>query len=176
MSDTEEQPTAGLGEQEEGNDSYRPPNRHSPLMYDEDYINNRLKDSINKFGTLSGENQKMYKRYKRAEILIATTIPFSIMLSTVGIVESVAPLRILLLIYSAVGGALLAFMGNVLNLSAYYDRWKNFRARAEVLKREQYLYSTKMPPYHLQDAFPLLVERVEEILDEVEKEDDDSDK
>lgn len=152
--------------------AYKPSDRRTPLMYDADYINERLEGSIIRFSQISGENQKKYKQYKRTEIIIAGTIPFAIMLSAVEFIEAIPVLRISLLLYSAVGGALLAFMSNVMKISEYYDRWKNFRAKAEVLKREQFLYITQMPPYHDADAFPQLVDRVEEILDELDKEEE----
>lgn len=153
-------------------ESYMPSDRRTPLMYDADYITERLEGSITRFSQISSENQKKYKQYKRTEIVIAGTIPFAIMLSAVEFVEAVAVLRIALLLYSAVGGALLAFMSNVMKISEYYDRWKNFRAKSEVLKREHFLYITQMPPYHDVDAFPQLVDRVEEILDELDKEEE----
>lgn len=149
-----------------GSGDYRPVGRSSDLMHDERYIQERLHTSEAHLNDLSAENQRKYKRLKKSEIIIAATIPFAVTLSSIHPINESVILETMLTIYSGIGGALLALMSNVLKMGGFFDKWMEYRSRAELLKREEYLYLTHMPPYHKRDAFPILVDRVEEILNE----------
>lgn len=149
---------------------YIPNGRGSELMRDERYIKDRLQASEKLLSDLSSENQTKYKRLKKSEIVIAATIPFAVTLSSISPFNQSIIIETLLTIYSGIGGAVLALMSNVLKMGGFFDKWMEYRGRAELLKREEYLYVTNMPPYDEHDAFPVLVERVEQILNEPEEE------
>lgn len=146
-----------------------PDDRRAPILQDQEYIQSRLDVSVEKMSSLSKKNQIKYKRLKRAAIVIGATIPLCVTLTTITEVDSVPWLKIPLLVYSALGGTVLALMNNLLKTGNYFDNWKNYRSISETLLREKYLYLTSMPPYHGQDAFPLIVEKVEGILGEEEE-------
>lgn len=150
----------------EGVVDYRPEGRSSELMHDELYIKERLHTSEARLNDLSSENQKKYKRLRKSEIIIAATIPFAVTLSSIHPINESVILETILTIYSGIGGAVLALMSNVLKMGGFFDKWMEYRSRAELLKREEYLYVTHMPPYTKHDAFPTLVDRVEQILNE----------
>ncbi len=154
----------------EENTDYIPHGRGSELMRDERYIKERLQASEQLLNDLSSENQTKYKRLKKSEIVIAATIPFAVTLSSISPFNESVIMETLLTIYSGIGGAVLALMSNVLKMGGFFDKWMEYRSRAELLKREEYLYVTNMPPYDEHDAFPVLVERVEQILNEPEEE------
>jgi hypothetical protein len=44
------------------------------------------------------------------------------------------------------------------------ERWIEYRATAESLRREKFLFLTQTEPYDKDDAFHLLVQRVEALL------------
>lgn len=149
---------------------YIPKGRGSELMRDQVYIKERLQASEQLLNDLSSENQTKYKRLKKSEIIIAATIPFAVTLSSISPFNESVLMETLLTIYSGIGGAVLALMSTVLKMGGFFDKWMEYRSRAELLKREEYLYVTNMPPYQGHDAFPVLVERVEQILNEPEDE------
>ncbi len=153
----------------EGQD-YKPDSRSSQLMYDEKYIEERLRTSEKWLSDISSLNQKKYKRLKKSEIIIAATIPFAVTLSSMQVISESAFAESVFTIYAGIGGAILALMNNILKMGGFFDKWKEYRSRAELLKREEYLYLTRMPPYDVRDAFPALVERVEQILNDPEEE------
>ncbi|MBV6644294.1 MAG: DUF4231 domain-containing protein [Cyclobacteriaceae bacterium] len=165
---TSSQPTVSSADKEEEQD-YIPSDRASNLMHDEKYINERLHASERTLNQLSALNKKKYKRLKKAEIIIAATIPFAVTLSSIPPLNQ-GEAETVLTIYAGIGGAVLALMNNVLKMGGFFDKWKDYRSRAELLKREEYLYMTRMPPYESPDAFPALVERVEHIITEPEEE------
>lgn len=138
------------------------------LLDDELYIRDRMQTSVAMLSKLSDLNQKKYKRLKRLEIVMASTIPFAIAISSMEPINRLAGIEMLLTVYAGVGGAIIALMNNTLELGGYMNKWKNYRSRAELLKREEYLYITRLSPYCSEDAFPKLVERVEKILNATE--------
>lgn len=157
-------------ESPEENRDYIPKGRGTELMRDERYIKDRLQASEKMLNDLSSANQAKYKRLKKSEIVIAATIPFAITLSSIHPINESVLFETILTVYSGIGGAVLALMSNVLKMGGFFDKWMEYRSRAELLKREEYLYMTNMPPYDMTDAFPTLVERVEQILTEPEEE------
>jgi hypothetical protein len=49
-------------------------------------------------------------------------------------------------------------------LSGFADKWIEYRATAESLRKEKFLFLTQTEPYDKADAFHLLVQRVEGLL------------
>ena len=149
---------------------YIPKGRGSELMHDHRYIKERLQVGEQLLSDLSSANQTKYKRLKKSEIVIAATIPFAVTLSGIHPFNESVLIETMLTIYAGIGGAILALMRKVLKIAGFFDKWLEYHSRAELLKREEYLYVTNMPPYHMNDAFPVLVERVEQILNGPEEE------
>lgn len=142
---------------------YTPENRQAPIVFDEDYMN-RVDQGIEYLNEESVRNQRKYKQIKKLGILIGSTIPIAVMLSAFEQIDSNHWIRTPLLVYAAIGGTLLALMNNFLRTGNFFDNWRNYRNMAETLQREKYLYLTRMPPYDRKDAFPQLVEKVEDLL------------
>lgn len=148
----------------ENPEQYKPVDRQAEVLRDEEYIQNRIDVSVDRLNVLSSQNQSKYKKLKRAAIIIGATIPLCVTLTTIDYINNVPWFKIPLLVYSALGGTVLALMNNLLKTGNFYDNWKSFRSISETLLREKYLYLTKMPPYNKNDAFPLVVEKVEGLL------------
>ena len=125
------------------------------MISPEEYIDQRLSDQINWYDRKSGRNQRWFRRLRFAEIVAAATIPF---LS--GFAGNSLPIKI------AIGalGVLVAVVASLLGLLQLQERWIEYRATAESLRREKFLFLTQTEPYDKEDAFHLLVQRVEALL------------
>ena len=125
------------------------------MISPEEYIEQRLSDQIGWYDRKSGTNQRWFKRLRFVEILAAATIPF---LS--GFAGNWFPIKI------AIGalGVFVAVIASLLGLLQLQVHWIEYRATAESLRREKFLFLTQTEPYDKDDAFHLLVQRVEALL------------
>jgi Protein of unknown function (DUF4231) len=125
------------------------------MMVPEEYIEQRLNDQIVWYDRRSGTNQRWFKRLRFAEIVAAAVIPF--LSGFAG--ESLA-------IKIAIGavGVIVAVIASLLALLRLQEHWISYRATAEALKTEKFLFLTQTQPYDKEDAFHLLVQRVEALL------------
>ena len=125
------------------------------MMAPEEYIEQRLNDQIVWYDRKSGTNQRWFKRLRFAEIVAAAIIPF---LS--GFAGNSLPIKI------AIGalGVLVAVVASLLGLLQLQVHWIEYRATAESLRREKFLFLTQTEPYDTDNAFHLLVQRVEALL------------
>ncbi len=146
-----------IGEHE----NFEPLERKQALMYDEDYIKNRLDNQIAWYDRKSSINQKKYKKYKRLEFIIAATIP---VITTLTAIIPNELLEKVLLLGAAFGGIVLVVINKTLELEDYFKFWKEYRTTCEALQYERALYLTRSEPYDENDAFPILVQKVESIL------------
>jgi hypothetical protein len=121
----------------------------------DEYIEQRLDDQINWYDQKSSTNQIWFKRLRFAEIVAAAIIPF---LS--GFAGGSLAIKI------AIGalGVVVAVIASLLALLHFQEHWINYRAKAEALKTEKFLFLTQTQPYDKEDAFHLLVQRVEALL------------
>jgi len=114
----------------------------------------RLNDQLGWYDRKSGDYQKRYKQIKTTQLILASSIPvFAIVGATWG--------RWL----TAILGASVAILEGVQQLGQYNNLWVNYRATAEQLKHEKYLFLAKSGPYRgleEQETLRLLAERVEE--------------
>lgn len=125
-------------------------------MTPEEYLEQRLDDQIRWYDAKSGSAQRWFKGLRAAEIVFAAAIP--VLASFVGDENPwIGPLMGIL-------GALVVVLAGILSLQQYQERWVEYRATAESLKHEKYLYLTSTDPYAGPDAFPLLVQRVEALI------------
>ena len=125
------------------------------MMAPEEYIEQRLSDQIGWYDRKSITNQRWFKRLRFAEIVAASIIPF---LS--GFAGDSLRIKI------AIGalGIVVAAIASLLGLLQLQEHWIEYRATAESLRREKFLFLTETDPYDNDDAFHLLVQRVEALL------------
>jgi hypothetical protein len=125
------------------------------MISPEEYIEQRLNDQIVWYDRKSGTSQRWFKRLRFGEIVAAAIIPF---LS--GFAGNSFPIKI------AIGalGIVVAVIASLLGLLQLQEHWIEYRATAESLRREKFLFLTQTEPYDKDDAFHLLVQRVEALL------------
>ena len=61
-------------------------------------------------------------------------------------------------------GIVVAVIASLLGLLQLQEHWIEYRATAESLRKEKFLFLTQTEPYDKDDAFHLLVQRVEALL------------
>jgi hypothetical protein len=129
-------------------------------MNPEEYMEQRLQDQIDWYDRKSASSQKTFKRLRTTEIVAAALIPFlsGILINLPASYKLVSPIVI------GVLGIIVTVIAGVLSLGRYQERWVEYRATCESLKREKYLFQTGVEPYDTADAFRLLVQRTEELL------------
>ena len=114
----------------------------------------RLNDQLEWYDHKSGVNQKRYKQIQAAQIILATSIPvFSLIGDYWG--------RLIM----AILGASVAILAGFQQLGNYNDLWTTYRATAEQLRHEKFLFLAQSGPYRTvqgKEALRLLAERVEE--------------
>lgn len=66
----------------------------------------------------------------------------------------------------AVLGSATAVTTGIVALYQFREHWIEYRTTAESLKHEKYMFQTKTGPYSADDAFPMLVDRVEALASE----------
>jgi hypothetical protein len=125
------------------------------MISPQDYIDQRINDQIGWYDRRSITNKRWFKRLRFAEIVAAATIPF---LS--GFAAQSFPVQI------AIGalGVFVAVIASLLGLLQLQVHWIEYRATAESLRKEKFLFLTQTDPYNKDDAFHLLVQRVEALL------------
>src|SRR6266403_5260662 len=125
------------------------------MMAPDEYIEQRLNDQIVWYDRKSSTNQSWFKRLRFGEMVAAAIIPF---LS--GFAGNSLPIKI------AIGalGVLVAVVASLLGLLQLQVHWIEYRATAESLRKEKFLFLTQTDPYDKDDAFHLLVQRVEGLL------------
>ena len=149
-------------------DNYMPVGRKSALMTDDIYIAERVQSQVDWHSRKSSFHQKKFKKWKRIEFMLAATIPVMITFSEMGFIQrepvSLYHVDIMLILFAALSGILLAFSSKSLELEEHFKLWKDYRVIAEQLEQEKLLYLTRTEPYDEENAYPLLVETIEDIL------------
>lgn len=125
-------------------------------MSPEEYLNDRLDDQIKWYDEKSAWNQKWFKRLRILEILFAVAIPFFISQIT----GDSGPLKLI----AGAMGVVVALVAGLVTLYRFQENWIEYRATAETLKHEKYLYLTQSAPYERDDAFHLLVATIESAI------------
>ncbi len=114
----------------------------------------RLNDQLDWYDKKSGDNQRRYKQIKAAQLVLAGSIP------VLALVDDLWGRWI-----TAILGASVALLEGFQQLGQYSNLWTTYRATAEHLKHEKYLFLARSGPYQdlAEDkALKLLAERVEE--------------
>ena len=100
----------------------------------------------------SGKAQWWYKRLKAAQLVCAAAIPV------------VATIDVHAAAMGALGAAVVVLEG-ISQLNQYAVNWQSYRATAEALKHEKYLYLAHAGPYAgSKDGTPLLADRIEGLI------------
>jgi hypothetical protein len=142
--------------------TYQPDNKENKPMLSQDYIEQRVDDQITWYEKKSCVNQKRFKSYQLASIVLAAAIP----LLTVISLEKVEMMGNILPFTIAVIGTLIAIFNAVLGLYKFQENWVQYRSTAESLIREKYLFLTQASPYTDDETsnFKAIVERCEGIM------------
>lgn len=114
----------------------------------------RLEDQLHWYDCKSSENQRWYKRLKIAQVFLAVLIP----------IVSLLPLGYSKWIAS-IAGFFIAIFEAIQQMNQHSTLWVTYRATAERLKHEKYLFLSAAGPYKNlsePDRLVLLAERVEE--------------
>jgi len=122
------------------------------MISEQEYIEQRLNDQISWYSRKSGTNQLWFKRLRFTEVLAAAIIPF---------LSGFASESLAIKIAIGVLGVVVAVIASLLGLLRFQEHWISYRATAEALKAEKFLFLTQTQPYDKEDAFHLLVQRVE---------------
>jgi len=125
------------------------------VLTETEYLEQRLDDQIDWFDNKSQSNQQTYKRLRLIEIVAGASIP---LLAGFGHGQWYLSLAIGAL------GLVVAVIAGVMSLYRFQENWTEYRAAAETLKQERFLYLTRAFPYGSDKPFELLVQRVESIL------------
>ena len=130
-------------------------NVETGVMGEAEYFERRLDNQIGWYDKKSSANQNAYKRLRLVEIVAAASIPllagYSHQSDRIGLAVGVL-------------GLVVAVIAGLLSLYRFQENWTEYRASAEALKQERFLYLTRTAPYDGNDAFALLVGRVESLL------------
>lgn len=114
----------------------------------------RLNDQLEWYDNKSGENQKRYKQIKVAQLVLAGSIPvFALVGDTWG------------RWVTAILGASVAILEGLQQLGQYNNLWVSYRATAEQLKHEKFVFLAKSGPYRdieEEEALKRLAERIGE--------------
>ena len=118
------------------------------------YLKERLEDQIAWYDGKSAYNKRWFISLRAVEITAAATVPF---LS--GFAGN-------LWIRGAVGviGIVITVCAGLTHLCQFQERWIEYRTTAETLKKEKFLFVTKTDPYNGDNDFPILVQRIENLV------------
>ncbi|HTZ89724.1 MAG TPA: DUF4231 domain-containing protein [Alloacidobacterium sp.] len=124
-----------------------------------DPIFQRLEDQIAWYSSKSRAAQKYFKRIKIVEIIAAAMIPF------LGAFSKSIKFEPYLTPTMCGLGALITILEGILHLNQYQQNWTTYRATAEALKHEKFVYIAKAGPYAgASEPRALLAERVESLV------------
>jgi hypothetical protein len=124
-------------------------------MNDSEYFEQRLEDQITWYSTESSRCKVRYRGLRLTEIVAAAIIP---LLSGMGGSVPygnwiIGALGMLIAISAATG-----------SLFKYHENWIQYRATSEALKHEKFLFLGRSAPYDGEHCFPVLVQRVEQLI------------
>ena len=129
-------------------------------MSQSDVVMERLEDQINWYDKKSGYNQRMFKGMKTATIVISVSIPLLAAFSSYKPIPGP-----LIALFTGTLGAAIAFLEAMQQLNQYHQNWITYRATAEALSREKFLFLGNAGDYAAAvNPKALLAERVESLV------------
>lgn len=126
------------------------------MMGKEDYLTDRLDDQIDWYDKKAGWNQGWFKRLQVIIIVSGALVPFLSGLVPGDLIVSKIAIGLL--------GVVVAALTAILGLYKFQENWIQYRITCESLKREKHIFQAGVAPYAEDDAFDLLVERVESLI------------
>ena len=111
----------------------------------------RLEDQLSWYGAKSTVCQHAFKRTKLVELVVAAAVPVLAALS--------APAAV-----TASFAAVVVVLEGIVQLYQWQTNWVTYRATAEALKHERYLYLAQAGPYVGPNRHRVLAERVEGLV------------
>jgi len=126
-------------------------------MNENEYLEKRLENQRKWYSKKSGINKKWYRYFQLTQLVMAALVTLSGMFAYLEI-------EYLSFIIVPVLGALIAIVSGILGLYKFQENWTGYRTTSEALQQEKHLFLTKTAPYHDEDAFNLLVNRVESLI------------
>jgi len=122
----------------------------------DEYLKARVEPEITWYDKKSARNKLANTWTKIVEIFCAAVIPFLSGYAKDG------PTSISLAI--GILGVIVAASAGISALLKFQEQWIKYRTTAESLKKEKYLFQTKVEPYDIDDPLPLLVQRAETLI------------
>jgi uncharacterized protein DUF4231 len=125
-------------------------------MNADEYLKTRLEGQIAWYDKKSNLNKWLHVGTRGVEIVCAAIIPF-----LAGFTNDQVPQ-----IAYAIGalGILVACAAGFSSLMKYQENWIKYRTTAESLKKEKFLFQTKVEPYDSDKPLPVFVQRVETLV------------
>lgn len=129
-------------------------------MTPNEYMAGRVEDQLGWYEKKSSRNKRWYYNFQSLVIICSALIPLCVGFSDNEHMEWL----------KYVGGALgamVAILSGVMALKKYRENWRIYRASAEALLREKYLFTNRIGAYDDTDesrVFKHFVERAEEIM------------
>jgi uncharacterized protein DUF4231 len=124
-------------------------------MNEDEYMQTRVDGQIEWYNRKSEANQQWFRVLRIVEIVAAASIPL-----LAGYADTLAPIKLVV----GTLGLLVAVIAGVLGLYQFQELWTGYRTTCEALKQEKYLFLTKTEPYDELEPFPLLVQRIENLI------------
>jgi hypothetical protein len=125
-------------------------------MKQDEYIKQRVQDQIDWHDRKSQWNQRWFKRIQVVIIAAGALVPFMTGLWS-------EPSLYQQLVVGGLGVIVVVASG-ILTLYRFQELWVDYRMTAESLRSEKLFFETGVSPYDVDDAFPLLVGKVEALL------------
>ena len=122
----------------------------------DEYLSQRVEDQINWYGDKSRFNKRCFHLLRVVEIVAAALIPF-----LTAIPAADAPYMKFVI---GILGVLITVVAGILALFQFQERWTEYRATAESLKKEKFLYLTSAEPYDVEDGNSMFVQKVETLI------------
>jgi hypothetical protein len=139
-----------MAQREDGPEAARPVEAVPPPT-PEDPTWRRLEEAIDWYDHRAAENQRLYKWLKLLEIAVAAALPVVAGVgAAVWVIGSLA--------------ALVVVLEGAQHLFQFQEHWITYRATAESLKHEHYLYLARAGPYGGEDRRSKLATRTEVLI------------
>jgi hypothetical protein len=122
---------------------------------EQQYLEQRLDNQIDWYERKGRRNRLWFLALRAFEIVLAAGIPL-----LTSVVRDKPDIGILLGSMSVA----IAVIAGILALFRFQELWIEYRATAETLKREKFMFLAQSGPYASPGAFGALVERVETLL------------
>jgi hypothetical protein len=119
----------------------------------------RLAEQLDWYDRKSQHNQRLYKRLKLVQLVLAILIPLA------SLVDHPAARYA-----TAIAGAAIALVEGVQQMNQYATLWVSYRGTAERLKHEMFLFLSAAGPYRGLEEQPRLVQLAERVEEHVSSE------